>query len=64
MRGCEIDRIEPAAVVVRTPGGVEELATDAVFVLIGADLPVELLAASGVRVQTHRGERAPLPMIS
>jgi len=29
-----------------------------VFVLIGSDLPTDLLAASGIRVQTHRGELA------
>ncbi|MCX5740947.1 MAG: NAD(P)-binding domain-containing protein [Proteobacteria bacterium] len=60
LRGAQVERITDGAAAVATAGGVEQLAIDTVFVLIGSDLPTELLVASGIRVQTHRGERVPL----
>jgi len=62
IRGAELARIAAGTVTVTAGGATTELGVDAVFVLIGADLPVELLAASGVRVQTHRGEKLRLPV--
>ena len=58
LRRAEIDAIGDPEVVVRTPDGPRTVAADKVFVLIGNDLPTDLLAASGIRVQTHRGEPA------
>lgn len=56
LRRAEIDEIGTPHVVVRTPDGSKTVAADRVFVMIGSDLPTDLLAASGIRVQTHRGE--------
>jgi thioredoxin reductase/ferredoxin len=56
LRGAEVDEITAPHVSVRTPDGSRKVAADRVFVLIGSDLPLDLLAASGLRVQTHRGE--------
>jgi thioredoxin reductase len=56
LRRAEIDAIREPEVIVRTPDGSRTVIADKVFVLIGTDLPSDLLAASGIRVQTHRGE--------
>jgi thioredoxin reductase (NADPH) len=56
VRGAGVDEIRRDAVVVTTAGGPLSIAADAVFVLIGSDLPVGLLATSGVSVKTYRGE--------
>jgi len=58
LRGAEIDAIDAAHVVVRTADGPQTVTADKVFVLIGSDLPADLLGASGIRVQTHRGDVA------
>jgi hypothetical protein len=56
LRRAEIDAIRTPEVVVRTPDGPRTVTADKVFVLIGHDLPSDLLASAGVRVKTHRGE--------
>jgi len=56
LRRAEIDAIRTPEVVVRTPDGPRTVTADKVFVLIGHDLPSDLLAAAGIRVKTHRGE--------
>ena len=58
LRGAEIESIGTPAVQLKTPDGARTIDADRVFVLIGNDLPTDLLAASGIRVQTHRGELA------
>ena len=55
VRSAEIELI--ALPAVRLTGG-RTVDADRVFVLIGNDLPIDLLSASGIRVQTHRGEPA------
>lgn len=55
LRGARVERIAVDAVTIATAEGLRDLAVDRVFVLIGADLPLDLLAASGIRVQTHFG---------
>jgi alkyl hydroperoxide reductase subunit AhpF len=52
LRNTEIEAIAATHVKLRT-GDIE---ADRVFVLIGSDLPTDLLSAAGIRVQTHRGE--------
>lgn len=52
-----IERFAPGSARVISDGTPRELDADRVFVLIGSDLPTELLSASGVRVQTHFGDR-------
>ena len=56
LRRAEIDEIGTPHVKVRTPDGARTVEVDRVFVMIGSDLPTDLLAASGIRVHTHRGE--------
>jgi thioredoxin reductase len=52
----EIDVIAPAHVTLRTPDGPRTVEADRVFIMIGSDLPTDLFATSGIRVQTHRGD--------
>ncbi len=58
LRRAEIESIGTPAVQIAAPEGARTIDADRVFVLIGNDLPTDLLAASGIRVQTHRGELA------
>lgn len=58
LRNAQIESIATPAVQIRVPDGARTIDADRVFVLIGNDLPTDLLAASGIRVQTHRGELA------
>jgi thioredoxin reductase len=53
-----IERFDPESARVVTRGVARDVPADRVFVLVGYDLPTELLASSGVRVQTHFGNRA------
>jgi thioredoxin reductase (NADPH) len=55
IRSAQVERIEARTATVRTAD--TSLAIDAtrVFVLVGSDLPVDLLASAGVRVQRHHG---------
>jgi thioredoxin reductase len=62
LRNARVDHIAPAAVAIATPSGPVQLEVDDVFVLIGSDLPTDLLAATGVRVQRHHGTRRPLAL--
>jgi thioredoxin reductase len=55
MRGARVERISGKSVAITGAEGASTLDVDRVFVLIGSDLPVDLLAASGIRVQTHHG---------
>lgn len=55
VRGAQVERIRPGVTTVATAAGPRELEADQVFVLIGTDLPLDLLTASGIRVQTHFG---------
>ena len=57
LRGATVEHITDEGVTVRGAAENERIPVDRVFVLIGSDLPIELLAASGIRVQTHRGDR-------
>jgi len=56
LRSSEVDEITTPHVTVRTPDGPRTVHADRVFVMIGNDLPTDLLSASGLRVQTHRGD--------
>lgn len=58
LRTAEVEAISTTTVTVRTADGPCAVDADRVFVLIGSDLPIDLLAASGIRVHTHRGELA------
>ena len=58
LRGAQISEISAAAVTAETASGPRSIAVDRVFVLIGSDLPTNLLAASGLRVRTHHGTAA------
>ena len=55
MRNAKVERIDPRSVTIATAEGSCSVDVDRVFVLIGSDLPPDLLAATGVRVQTHHG---------
>ena len=55
MYGAQVERFAPGVATIATADGPREVEVDRVFVLIGSDLPVDLLAASGIRVQTHHG---------
>lgn len=55
MRGARVERITARAATIATADGPREIEIDRVFVLIGMDLPLDLLTASGIRVQTHFG---------
>jgi thioredoxin reductase/ferredoxin len=55
MRDAQVERIDPKSVTIATAEGSRTIDVDRVFVLIGSDLPLDLLAATGVRVKTHHG---------
>jgi len=55
LRSAEVEKIVTGAATIRTPAGDVIVDVDRVFVLIGSDLPVELLTATGIRVQRHHG---------
>lgn len=55
MRGVRVERITDRTVTIAADHGTRQLEVDRVFVLIGTDLPLDLLTASGIRVQTHFG---------
>jgi thioredoxin reductase (NADPH) len=55
LRSAQVDKIETRSVTIQTPEGSLVVDVDRVFVLIGSDLPLELLAATGIRVQRHHG---------
>jgi thioredoxin reductase (NADPH) len=50
---CVIE-IRPTSVVVRRPEGIEELAADAVFLLVGYRADWELMAAAGIELNDRR----------
>ena len=52
---CEVDAIEPAAVVLRQEGNPLRLPNDFVLVAAGGVLPTEMLRSMGVRVATKHG---------
>lgn len=56
LRSATVSRIDDHRVTLATTAGERVVTVDRVFVLIGSDLPTDLLAATGVRVQTHRGQ--------
>jgi len=58
LRGASVTRFAEGSATLATPSGSETLEIDHAFVLIGSDLPTDLLAASGVRVMTHHGQHA------
>jgi thioredoxin reductase (NADPH) len=55
LRGAEVERIGQRSATIRSGDGAKSIDIDRVFVLIGSDLPADLLVSSGVRVQTHHG---------
>jgi len=55
LRSTQVDKIETGSATIQTPQGSSVVDVDRVFVLIGSDLPLELLAATGIRVQRHHG---------
>lgn len=55
LRSAEVKMIEAGSATIQTPEGSVVVEVDRVFVLIGSDLPLELLAATGIRVQRHHG---------
>lgn len=48
-----VERIESKTVTLRSPRGLERLACDAVFIMIGAVVPWKLLESAGVRRAVH-----------
>jgi thioredoxin reductase len=56
LRATIVERFEPGSAMIATGDSSATLEIDDAFVLIGSDLPIDLLAASGVRVQTHYGD--------
>jgi thioredoxin reductase/ferredoxin len=58
LRSATVEKITPRSATIRTPAGEVIVEADRVFVLIGVDLPLELLTATGVRVQRHHGTSA------
>ena len=60
LRQTQLREIRAEAATVEAPGGARELPGDAVFVLIGAELPTDLLSSSGIQVRTYRGDPAPI----
>lgn len=57
LRSTEILETAPGRTQVKSGEVTREVNADRVYVLIGSDLPTELLASSGIRVETHRGDR-------
>ncbi len=55
LRGAQVERFAPASATIRTTDSTCSLDVDRVFVLVGSDLPVDLLSSTGVRVETHHG---------
>jgi thioredoxin reductase/ferredoxin len=55
LRSAQVERFDARSATLQTSEGSRSLEVDRVFVLIGFDLPLELLAATGIRVQTHHG---------
>lgn len=57
IREVVVERFAPNGVAIGHAGETQVLPADRAFVMIGSDLPTELLGASGIRVQTHFGDR-------
>jgi len=55
LRGSEVLAIANGSATIRTAEGDLTLDVDRIFVLIGSDLPIELLNSTGIRVQRHHG---------
>ncbi|MEO8551265.1 MAG: NAD(P)-binding domain-containing protein, partial [Kofleriaceae bacterium] len=55
LRNSEVHTITEKTVKIRTIEGEVAIDADCVVVLIGSDLPLELLTATGIRVQRHHG---------
>jgi len=53
--GTEVARIEPQAVVLRTPEGERRILNDQVFVAVGGELPTQFLEKIGVAMHWHHG---------
>jgi thioredoxin reductase/NAD-dependent dihydropyrimidine dehydrogenase PreA subunit len=56
LRGAQVERLDAASAEVVTNGDRERVDATSVFVLIGTELPSNLLSSSGVQVRTYRGE--------
>jgi thioredoxin reductase len=55
MLGSEVAEIGPEHVAIRSSGGVERLANDAVIVCAGGVLPSDFLRSMGVEMETKHG---------
>jgi thioredoxin reductase/NAD-dependent dihydropyrimidine dehydrogenase PreA subunit len=55
LRSAQVENIANGSATIQTPAGEVIIDVDRVFVLIGSDLPLELLTATGIRVQRHHG---------
>lgn len=55
LRSAQVENIANGSATIQTPSGEVIIEVDRVFVLIGLDLPLELLTATGIRVQRHHG---------
>lgn len=55
VRNAQVEHIAAKSATLATADGARSIDVDRVFVLIGSDLPLDLLAATGVRVETHHG---------
>jgi thioredoxin reductase/NAD-dependent dihydropyrimidine dehydrogenase PreA subunit len=58
LRSSQVETISNGSATIRTAEGELTLEVDRVFVLIGSDLPIELLTSTGIRVQRHHGTTA------
>jgi thioredoxin reductase len=56
LRAAIVEQFAPGAATIATGEETRAIEIDNAFVLIGSDLPTDMLAASGVRVQTHYGD--------
>lgn len=56
LRGTTVSRFTPGSALLATSADTHTIEIDSAFVLVGSDLPTDMLAASGVRVQTHYGD--------
>jgi thioredoxin reductase/ferredoxin len=55
LREARVEQLTASGATITTSTGSHQLEVDQVFVLIGSDLPTDLLAATGIRVQRHHG---------
>ena len=56
VRSSSVSSVDPAAVVLKTPNGEEQIGNDAIIVCIGGELPFGFLREVGVETEVRHGE--------